>query len=588
MSVTLSRYRALQPRNGRMLPGRPLRPSTTTCMHTASSVPSSRGSLLDFGRRRGGASVRSLATVYLGLGSNVGDRHANLLRAYKGLRELGEVDATSLLYETPPMYVEDQPWFLNAACRLSTDLAPAVLLERLKALEAAVGRKDTARWGPRAVDVDILLYDDLVLDGGDGGDDDDGGDTERPQQQQQQQQQSKRWLRIPHPRMHERPFVLLPLADIQPDLAHPILRSTVKELLSGLGLSAGVRNTTLSTAAAGVKGIEGQAGESAGAGGAERVLPMGVCSNGHTSRLWPMEGRRSRTYVMGILNATPDSFSDGGQHYRRGGRVATAVEHALKMVRDGADVLDIGGESTRQARRLLPGAAEVSPEEEISRVVPVIEGIRAAATAGGEAAAGEGDDADTIGPVTISVDTRRAAVAEAAVAAGADAVNDVSGGTFDPRMLATVARAGVPLVMMHMRGTPQTMTSLTDYGGNVVGEVSQSLEACSRAADIAGVPRWMHVLDPGIGFAKTHSQSLLLMRELDVIAKHVGSPLLVGPSRKRFIGELTSKSDPIQRDWGTVGACCSAAERGAKLVRVHNVQGAVQALAVSDAIRNEE
>ncbi|CAN0555349.1 unnamed protein product, partial [Ectocarpus sp. 12 AP-2014] len=277
-----------------------------------------------------------------------GDRHANLLRAYKGLREFGEVGATSLLYETPPMYVEEQPWFLNAALRQEMSRVPTVIFCARGIVLDAFNRKDTARWGPRAVDVDILLYDDLVLDGGDGGDDDDGGGTERPQQQQQQQQQqqSKRWLRIPHPRMHERPFVLLPLADIQPDLAHPVLRSTVKELLSGLDLSAGVGNTTLSAAAAGAKGVEGQPGESAGAGGAEMVLPMGVCSNGHT-RLWPMEGRRSRTYVMGIINATPDSFSDGGQHYRRGGGVATAVEHALKMVRDGADVLDIGGESTR-------------------------------------------------------------------------------------------------------------------------------------------------------------------------------------------------------------------------------------------------
>eukprot|EP00904_Undaria_pinnatifida_P004367 jgi/Undpi1/13931/HiC_scaffold_9.g03582.m1 len=471
------------------------RGSVSPCLYTISAAlrsPSAASS----GNRR------CLATVYLGLGSNVGDRHANLLRAYKGLRELGDVDATSFLYETPPMYMEDQPRFLNAACRLSTELDPATLLDRIKSLEAAVGRVESTRWGPRAVDVDILTYNELVLDG------------------------ESRWLQIPHPRMHERPFVLLPLVDIEPGLVHPSMKLTVEELLR--------QSSSAEDLALGV--------------GGERVLPM---------------GRRSRTYVMGILNATPDSFSDGGQH----GGTAAAVEHALSMAREGADIVDVGGE---------PGATEISAEEEISRVVPVIEGIRDASSFAKD---GQG--------VTISVDTRRAAVAEAAVAAGAHAVNDVSGGRFDPEMFAAVARAEIPLIMMHMRGTPTTMTSLTDYGGNVVAEVLASLQECSRAAESAGIPRWMHVLDPGIGFAKTHSQSLLLLQRLDSIAARVGSPLLVGPSRKRFVGELTGESDPSRRDWGTIGACCSAAERGAKIVRVHNVKGAAQALAVSDAIQGK-
>ncbi|CAM9571899.1 unnamed protein product [Hapterophycus canaliculatus] len=234
-------------------------------------------------------------------------------------------------------------------------------------------------------------------------------------------------------------------------------------------------------------------------------MPMGVCGEGER-RLWPLEGQRSRTYVMGILNATPDSFSDGGKYFTKGA-VSAAVERALAMWRDGADIVDIGGESTRRG----PGreAAEVSVEEETARVVPIIEGIHAAIAStevgvvrasstsvdkkGGERADGDNPrrENSNAGPsgITISVDTRRAAVAEAAVAAGAHAVNDVSGGRFDPGMLAAVARAGVPLVMMHMRGTPKTMTSLTDYGGNVVEEVSRSLEACSMEAEKAGIPR---------------------------------------------------------------------------------------------------
>ncbi|HEX2080775.1 MAG TPA: dihydropteroate synthase [Longimicrobium sp.] len=257
---------------------------------------------------------------------------------------------------------------------------------------------------------------------------------------------------------------------------------------------------------------------------------------------------------MGILNVTPDSFSDGGRFLDP----ARAVAQARRMAEEGADLVDIGGESTR------PGAAPVSADEEAARVLPVLRAIRESLA------------------VPVSVDTRRAAVAREALAAGAEVINDVSG-LADAEMAGVVAPSGAGLVLMHMRGTPQTMQRLADYG-DVVEEVAEELAECLARADAAGIARERVVLDPGIGFAKTAEQNLALIAGLARIQARLGRPVLLGPSRKSFIGALLGGIPADARDAGTVGACVAGLARGARLFRVHDVRAARQALDVADAI----
>jgi dihydropteroate synthase len=264
-----------------------------------------------------------------------------------------------------------------------------------------------------------------------------------------------------------------------------------------------------------------------------------------------------RTYLMGVLNITPDSFSDGGKFVT----IDAAVAQAQLLVSAGADLLDIGGQSTR------PQAAEVSLETELNRVIPVIEALR-----GGVVNLA----------VPISVDTTRSGVARAAIQAGADLVNDISGGTFDPQMLPTVAELGVPIVLMHIRGTPQTMQQLTDYA-DLIGEVSQFLQERGAAAIACGVDRSRIILDPGIGFAKTYSQNLEILRSLHRL-RALGYPVLVGPSRKSFIGHILNQADPQQRVWGTAAACCAAIAGTADIVRVHDIAQMRDVCRVADAI----
>ncbi|BFM38075.1 dihydropteroate synthase [Synechocystis sp. LKSZ1] len=270
-----------------------------------------------------------------------------------------------------------------------------------------------------------------------------------------------------------------------------------------------------------------------------------------TSVLFPWG---QRTYVMGILNTTPDSFSDGGQF----NTLESALKQAQVMVQAGADMIDIGGQSTR------PGAATISLAEELDRTIPVIQALR------------------SHGSVPISIDTTRAAVAEAAVMAGANWVNDVSGGTFDPAMLATVARLQVPLVLMHLRGTPQTMQQLTDYD-DLVSEIKQALLQQVQQALALGIRPENLILDPGLGFAKTAAQNITLLKHLPEL-RDLGFPLLVGPSRKSFIGKLLEQPDPQQRHWGTAAACCRAIAGGADILRVHDVAEMVQVCRVADAL----
>jgi dihydropteroate synthase len=258
-----------------------------------------------------------------------------------------------------------------------------------------------------------------------------------------------------------------------------------------------------------------------------------------------------RPAILGILNVTPDSFSDGG----RFDRVACAVAHARALAADGADVIDVGGESTR------PGASPVGEAEELRRVLPVIRQIRG------------------LGP--ISIDTTKAAVAAAALEAGATIVNDVSGATLDPGMLRVVARHGAGIILMHRRGTPQTMQQLARYR-NVVAEVKRFLSARVEAALAAGIPRGAIAVDPGIGFAKTLRHNLALLAHTSEIAA-LGFPVVVGVSRKGFLGRLLDRP-PEELVGGTIAASLIAVAGGARGVRVHDVAPMARALRVAGAI----
>jgi dihydropteroate synthase len=260
-------------------------------------------------------------------------------------------------------------------------------------------------------------------------------------------------------------------------------------------------------------------------------------------------------FLMGIVNATPDSFSDGGRFLDPD----AAVAQALRLEEEGADLVDLGGESTR------PGAPAVQVEEELRRVVPVIERLRARGFS-----------------LPISVDTTKGAVARAALAAGADLVNDVSA-LSDPDLGRAAAEAGAPVVLMHTRGTPADMQSRAVYG-DVAREVARELEAALARADASGIPREHTVVDPGIGFAKTPEQNVELLARVGEL-RTLGRPILVGPSRKSFIGKLTGASPP-ERLPGTLAALTACVLAGVELLRVQDVAAGRQAALVAAAIRD--
>jgi dihydropteroate synthase len=266
-------------------------------------------------------------------------------------------------------------------------------------------------------------------------------------------------------------------------------------------------------------------------------------------RVIPLE----RSCLVGILNVTPDSFSDGGRHVT----LAAALAAARALKEAGAHVIDVGGESTR------PGAERPDEAEELRRVVPVVRGV-----------------IEETG-LPVSIDTRRSRVAEAALAAGAEIVNDVSGLAHDGRMTEVVRAGSAGVVLMHMRGDPQTMDAHARYR-DVAAEVAAELAACRDRAVGAGIAREAVVLDPGLGFAKLPAHNFALLDRLGSLTA-LGHPVMVGPSRKRFLGAVTGR--PVdQRDAATAAACVAARLRGARLFRVHDVAAAREALAVADAV----
>ena len=258
---------------------------------------------------------------------------------------------------------------------------------------------------------------------------------------------------------------------------------------------------------------------------------------------------RDRTLLMGVLNVTHDSFSDGG----RWADPEAAVAHARELIAQGADIIDVGGESTR------PGAQRVDVDTEISRVLPVVRALLADTSEGG-------------GSAIISVDTIHAATAEAVIEAGAHIINDVSGGLADPAMHGLIARTGIVYVCQHWRRDPETMDRLTDYPGGVVAGVEAELRERLAELDAAGVDRSQVVLDPGLGFAKTHAQSWELLAATSRLIADLGRPLLVGSSRKRFLAlAAEAEATPVQRDAVTAATTALAAAAGAWAVRVHEV-----------------
>jgi dihydropteroate synthase len=258
---------------------------------------------------------------------------------------------------------------------------------------------------------------------------------------------------------------------------------------------------------------------------------------------------------MGIINVTPDSFYDGGKRFDS----ARAAADGFDMIASGAEILDIGGESTR------PGAQPVSLDEELRRVLPVIRELR------------------KVSRVPISVDTYKEAVARAALDVGADIVNDISALRFDPGMAELVAGEGVPIILMHMQGEPRTMQREPHYG-DVVREVREFLAERARSANQAGIAQEQIIIDPGIGFGKTLAHNLALLKNLQSL-KSVGQPLLIGVSRKAFIGKILSAAAPEERLEGSLAAAVAAALSGANILRVHDVSETVRAVRVADAIR---
>lgn len=468
-------------------------------------------------------------TAYIALGSNIGNRAGYLHAALDAMSSYLTVVDTSHLYETVPMLVTEQPLFLNAVCKVTTHLSPSELLRAVKRTEVALGRMKSIRYGPRVIDLDILFFDDAVID--------------TPE------------LTIPHLALTERDFVLAPLLDLVRELRHPRLHMTVLELWKQLQMPV-----------------------------PPRVMPFG-------ERLWHWS---QGTKLMGILNITPDSFSGDGLA-ETPDPVAAALAQANQYLAAGADILDVGGYSTR------PGHVDLPVKEEINRVVPVISALS--------------DALD----VPLSIDTFRVEVAEAALDAGAVWLNDVSGmrsgfqagvasigqqeGPQQPppirhaptnAMASLSARRRVPLVLMDNRAPLHTGPPAADPQtdpprppleppNDIVANVRKELSVALDLARAEGVPRWHRIIDPGIGFGKTPAEHASLISRLNEF-QELGFPLLFGCSRKGFLGKMAGGAPVDDRLPATIAANVMAVERGAQIVRVHDVMENQQAMRVVDAI----
>lgn len=433
--------------------------------------------------------------------------------------------------------------------QLATSLEPLEVLRLLKQIEKAVGRTKTFTNGPRVIDLDLVFYGHRVVKIGNEADEED--------------EYGIKWLECPHKRLREREFVLRPLAEyvlkllsengvpgadhlqsIDPEFTHPALRRSVGQLLASLP-------TTFPPSLS-------------------PIIPL----HSHVSPL--RLSIPASPYIMAIFNTTPDSFSDGDLTRTEVEYALAACEKLLKGPEPPA-ILDIGGMSTR------PGSEPCSEEDELSRVIPLVKAIRSSSD-------------PIVASIPISIDTYRPSVAKAAVEAGASIINDVRGGQ-EPGMLRVMAEADVPVVLMHSRGDSKTMITADvqnyDSHGGIMKGVIQEMRVLVEQALKSGVKRWNIILDPGLGFAKSSSQSLTLLKHLpDIVLPGTGLerlPMLVGASRKGFVGQAIERAVPKERSFGDAAVSSWCASSGVvDILRVHEPREMGEVVKMACAIRDAE
>lgn len=492
--------------------------------------------------------------VYLAFGSNEGHQLNNILESINELNKHEEIKViqTSSLYKSKPMYYLDQPDFINGCLKIKTTLSPQELLKYLKNIEYnSLKRIKKFDNGPRSIDLDILLYDDIIINDSD--------------------------LNIPHIRMIERTFVLVPLCELIPPMfIHPVTTEPIHNHLQQLTTKNG--DTQLQESDDLVTLIPLPTRNLEKHGNQLRYLEYDLINN------------KTPTQLMSILNITPDSFSDG---HTENLNIQSTMAKVDEMVLNNVDIIDIGGCSTR------PGSEQPTVEEELNRVLPILKEIKKK----------YGEN------VIVSIDTYRSRVAEEAILLGADIINDISAGQFDDAMYDVIAKYNVPYVINHTRGNIFNMNSLTNYSKTseddelivineresnediIISEVSKELSSLISRMYAHNIKRWQIILDPGLGFAKKLNENLSVIRNLPYMKKYQQfnkvtkeyitfkyMPILLGPSRKKFIGTITGKETASERINGTSASITAGIGFGSDIVRVHDFKEMKDVCLMGDAI----